>query len=540
MGKEMIMKRGGKCLILFMACLYLLAGAAVFRDYGVSTDEPNERRTMYINANYVLTLLGKESMDVPELDSYEDKYYGIFLQMPTAVFEIGSKGWNYIYTWRHLYTFGICVLGYIAFYFLCRKIFASDLTAFLGTAMIALYPRFFAEQFYNIKDMLFVAVYIFAMWGTCKVIESKFDWKWVVIFAFLSALATNVRIVGIIFVPLLTGYAWLVCLAERMNQTEQVTASGESVSRELTTKRALIFSVLVFLLYFLFLVMMYPVAWAHPIRTMIEIFAKFSNYDDWTGAIVFMGKILSKEEVPWYYIPVWMLITVPIWYILLFLLTMGISFGKLVFKIKQRESWYTLLFQYKYFFWAVLLVLIPWGAIVVKHATLYSGWRHCYFLVPPLVLVVLYGVNHIMKRRGKGCKIPVFAFIALGLVIQINWIRINHPHEMVYFNGVGKNWAADFDRDYWHMAEGKAYDYILENDHSDRITVDSTGTRYPLNFLTEEQRQRFEITAEDPMYFIETYRGKLGNELPLPGYNEIYSVTVDDFKIITVYKREGL
>ncbi len=540
MGKEMIMKRGGKCLILFMACLYLLAGAAVFQDYGVSTDEPNERRTMYINANYVLTLLGKESMDVPELDSYEDKYYGIFLQMPTAVFEIGSKGWNYIYTWRHLYTFGICVLGYIAFYFLCRKIFASDLTAFLGTAMIALYPRFFAEQFYNIKDMLFVAVYIFAMWGTCKVIESKFDWKWVVIFAFLSALATNVRIVGIIFVPLLTGYAWLVCLAERMNQTEQVTASGESVSRELTTKRALIFSVLVFLLYFLFLVMMYPVAWAHPIRTMIEIFAKFSNYDDWTGAIVFMGKILSKEEVPWYYIPVWMLITVPIWYILLFLLTMGISFGKLVFKIKQRESWYTLLFQYKYFFWAVLLVLIPWGAIVVKHATLYSGWRHCYFLVPPLVLVVLYGVNHIMKRRGKGCKIPVFAFIALGLVIQINWIRINHPHEMVYFNGVGKNWAADFDRDYWHMAEGKAYDYILENDHSDRITVDSTGTRYPLNFLTEEQRQRFEITAEDPMYFIETYRGKLGNEIPLPGYNEIYSVTVDDFKIITVYKREGL
>ena len=540
MGKEMIMKRGGKCLILFMACLYLLAGAAVFRDYGVSTDEPNERRTMYINANYVLTLLGKESMDVPELDSYEDKYYGIFLQMPTAVFEIGSKGWNYIYTWRHLYTFGICVLGYIAFYFLCRKIFASDLTAFLGTAMIALYPRFFAEQFYNIKDMLFVAVYIFAMWGTCKVIESKFDWKWVVIFAFLSALATNVRIVGIIVVPLLTGYAWLVCLAERMNQTEQVTASGESVSRELTTKRALIFSVLVFLLYFLFLVMMYPVAWAHPIRTMIEIFAKFSNYDDWTGAIVFMGKILSKEEVPWYYIPVWMLITVPIWYILLFLLTMGISFGKLVFKIKQRESWYTLLFQYKYFFWAVLLVLIPWGAIVVKHATLYSGWRHCYFLVPPLVLVVLYGVNHIMKRRGKGCKIPVFAFIALGLVIQMNWIRINHPHEMVYFNGVGKNWAADFDRDYWHMAEGKAYDYILENDHSDRITVDSTGTRYPLNFLTEEQRQRFEITAEDPMYFIETYRGKLGNEIPLPGYNEIYSVTVDDFKIITVYKREGL
>ena len=89
MDRGMIMKRGGKGLIIFLACLYLLAGAAIFRDYGVSTDEPNERRTMYINANYVLTLLGKEPMDVPELDSYEDKYYGIVLQLPTSVFEIG-------------------------------------------------------------------------------------------------------------------------------------------------------------------------------------------------------------------------------------------------------------------------------------------------------------------------------------------------------------------------------------------------------------------------------------------------------------------
>ena len=109
---------------------------------------------------------------------------------------------------------------------------------------------------------------------------------------------------------------------------------------------------------------------------------------------------------------------------------------------------------------------------------------------------------------------------------------------MVYFNAIGKAWAADFDRDYWHMAEGEAYDYILENDHSDKITVDSTGTRYPLNLLPEDQRERLEVTKEEPMYFIETYRGKLGNEIPLAGYEEVHSVLVDGFKIATVYKRE--
>lgn len=539
MDRGMIMKRGGKGLIIFLACLYLLAGAAIFRDYGVSTDEPNERRTMYINANYVLTLLGKEPMDVPELDSYEDKYYGIFLQLPTAVFEIGYKGWNYTYTLRHLYTFGICVLGYVAFYFLCRRIFASDLTAFLGTAMVALYPRFFAEQFYNIKDMFFVAAYMLAMWGTCKVIESGFDWKWVVVFSFLSALATNVRIVGIIFIPLLMGYLWMACLAKRIFKAESAGQSlKEIVSCELTVKRTFMLSVSVLFLYFIFLVIMYPVAWAHPVRTMTEIFTKFSNYDDWTGAIVFMGRILSKEEVPWYYIPVWMLISIPVWYILLFLLTTCVSLRRGLLKIKERELWPGVLFQHKYFLWALLLVLIPWGTIVVKHATLYNGWRHCYFFVPPLVLVVLYGLNHVVKTVGNRCKAAVFVFIALGFAIQLNWIRVNHPHEMVYFNEFGRIWADEFDRDYWHMAEGEAYDYILENDHSDKITVDSTGTRYPLNLLPEDQRERLEVTKEEPMYFIETYRGKLGNEIPLAGYEEVHSVLVDGFKIATVYKRE--
>ena len=68
--------------------------------------------------------------------------------------------------------------------------------------------------------------------------------------------------------------------------------------------------------------------------------------------------------------------------------------------------------------------------------------------------------------------------------------------------------------------------------------MDSTGTRYPLNHLPEDQRERLEVTKEEPMYFIETYRGKLGNEIPLAGYEEVHSVLVDGFKIATVYKRE--
>ena len=72
----------------------------------------------------------------------------------------------------------------------------------MGTAMIALYPRFFSEQFYNIKDMVFVATFMIAMFVSVELIESKFKWNWIFCFSAATAVSANVRIVGIIFLML--------------------------------------------------------------------------------------------------------------------------------------------------------------------------------------------------------------------------------------------------------------------------------------------------------------------------------------------------
>ncbi len=522
-------QKSGKYFALFFLCIYILIGVFIYKDYSVSTDEPNERRTMYVNLNYITTLLGKESMEVEDLHSYIDRYYGIFLQMPTAAFEVGHKGLDYIYSCRHLYTFGVCVIGYIAFFYLCKKILNSNWLALLGVAMVALYPRFFAEQFYNIKDLLFVAVYMLAMCATYILIENKFSWKSIILFSFMSALATNVRIVGIVFLILLIGYLWIACILEKMQVMNDV---------HLTFKRAFLISIAIIVAYILFLVLMYPVAWERPIHTMAEIFTKFSNYDDWNGTIVFMGNIISKEELPWYYIPVWMLISIPVWYIILFLITGGLFVFCAISKIGERNIISRLFSQYKYLVWCIALAAVPMGVILIKQATLYSGWRHCYFLVPPLVLFVLYGIDYIIRKGKKSLQAAVFLLIILGLTFQVRWICINHPYEMVYFNGVGKIWASKFDRDYWHMAECQAYQYIVENDDSEKITINSSGNLFFLNLLKNEERERVEKT-EDAMYYIETYRGKIGNEVKIEGYEEIYSIFVDDFKIASIFKKRG-
>lgn len=77
-------------LIALFFCVYFILGLFLVGNYGISTDEPNERMTMYINLNYITSLLGKKITGIPDLKSYVDRYYGIFLQLPTAVFEIGQ------------------------------------------------------------------------------------------------------------------------------------------------------------------------------------------------------------------------------------------------------------------------------------------------------------------------------------------------------------------------------------------------------------------------------------------------------------------
>ena len=125
------------CVCIFFL-IYFLIGLCLFQDYGISTDEPFERSTMYINMNYIMTQLGRGSTDVPALETYEDKYYGMALQMPTAIFELGDRGFPFIYTCRHLYTFIICFIGYLSFFWLCKNIFSSNMMGLLGVTMIAL------------------------------------------------------------------------------------------------------------------------------------------------------------------------------------------------------------------------------------------------------------------------------------------------------------------------------------------------------------------------------------------------------------------
>ncbi len=529
--KEKIMP---KCLVAILFIVYFCLGIFLYKDYGISTDEPDERHSVFTNIKYVLDTFGIDALSGAngDLENYIYKYYGVAMQIPPAIAEgvMGFPDGPEIWHIRHLWTFIVCFIGYICFYLMCHEILKSRWMSLIGTAMLALYPRFFAEQFYNIKDMMFVAMFIMSMYATIRLRESNYSVVWVVLFSIITALTTNVRIVGAIFPIILLGYLFLIWILKRCK-----------VKHEECETRIFRTSLLLIVCYIILYIAFMPILWKNPVQEMIAVFSRFADYDVWSGTIVFAGKIINNKGIPWYYIPVWLLISIPVWYLILFVVSIVVTSTALIKKIKKsRKLDITIILRNKYTIFVFFVGFFPWLATVIVQSTLYNGWRHCYFILPSIIFVTISGLSYVWKhyKTKRVFKGSIAAVIIIGLLVQGGWIINNHPYEMVYFNSVSRKWADCFDRDYWHLSVVNCSRYILEHDTANEITIQAPNDIF-LKMLSKEEKKRISIVEDNPMYYIDTYRGKTGNGNTMQGYLDWYSISINGYRIATIYKRQN-
>lgn len=247
----------------------LIVGRYTYRDYGITVDETVERDSTLINYQYAFqTLFGRDlSLSDQPLETYKDRHYGVTLQMPTVMvehltgFTMPSRD---IYMLRHLWTFLLCLSGLACFYLFLERVFSNRWYALLGLLMLALYPRFWGEQFTNIKDMVFMATCCWALLATALSLRHEGKWRWEVLSALLFALCANTRIIGFLFPSLLFGYRVL-----RDGVLTPVWKEGGA--RRFFAQLAK--HALALLLMLVCYVLVTPAAWASPLRFIIEAFA---------------------------------------------------------------------------------------------------------------------------------------------------------------------------------------------------------------------------------------------------------------------------
>ena len=565
--------------VILIFILYLAIGFLIVNDYGISWDELTEHHTSLINCAYVagtvmrtldsefvlnianripaLTILRDRlnstitryldsefvlntvmltedskfvrnvsegtAPDLMYLVNYEGRFYGVALQMITVLIEFlrgFSMSSRNVYLMRHIFTFLNYYIAGFFFYLILRRRFGNTYIPLFGALFFILFPRFFGEAFYNIKDILFYAWFIIAAYFVLLWLENE-KAKYALFAAATLAVATNTRILGLSLLLLACAFAII-----------KEIQSGADI------KRIILKPLTLFVLAFAFYIVITPALWEHPLKNFVAGFSYFRQHP-WPEKNLYLGELITSE-VPWHYIPVWMGITVPLLYIVMF--TIGVAVICVGIRI-NRHTLFNLppkLHLYDLFF-ASLFFCTLFGFIILR-IKLYDGWRQVYSIFCPFLYIVVYGLERTLAfvrdknvsiRRGFACA------VAVCLLSQFAWIVGNHQYQYVFFNILGRQVAEkNFDLDYWGVSHYDLIRYALANDDRSQITVSgSTDAQY--FFLTEDEKESvFQADTADAEYYLQrSSSAALNDRIPPPGFTELTAIFVNGMKISTLYKR---
>ena len=98
--------------------------------------------------------------ELPDLLTYKDRVYGVTALLPTVFINLlpgVSLNLAQFLKFRRLYIFLTVVFAAGCFFVYLRRRWQCGWTPVFGLVVLILSPRFFAESFYNSKDIVFFA-----------------------------------------------------------------------------------------------------------------------------------------------------------------------------------------------------------------------------------------------------------------------------------------------------------------------------------------------------------------------------------------------
>jgi hypothetical protein len=122
------------------------------------------------------------------------------------------------------------------------------------------------------------------------------------------------------------------------------------------------------------------------------------------------------------------------------------------------------------------------------------------------------------------------------------WFMVKyHPFQNVYFNFLaGGSIERNFEGDYWGLSYRQALEHILEIDKDDIVKVCSSNPvgKYNAQILGKKARRLRFVPPEEAKYYTTNYRGTDARlRGGVPGWKEVFSIKVEDLKIVGVYKK---
>lgn len=521
-------------LVVILAGFILLPRLSF--DYGMTWDAKRHNIYGYDMLKYFETD-GEDKAALSETSTMNEfRYYGEHFNVIASWLNTHVKLWGEFET-RHFLN---ALYGFLAMLFaaLAAKEIGSWRSGLMAFVLIIFSPVFFGHSMNNPTDIPFAAGCAMALYYLIKVLKNLPSPK----FAYLLwcgigiGIAIGSRIGGIVFYAY-TGLFMAINLIMYARKTSFAQASKLLLPYFITGTTIVLIGHFAGISLWPFGQEAVMSNWFVALQksTSTEFFTY--NHELFEGVRMYMG------NVPWYYLPKFIIINAPLSVLVGFVLLVG-----LFFTWKKNFA-----ATYPYFLVVLFVLIFPIVYAEVKSMYYYNGWRHYMFTYPPLIVLTALGWESLFRMSKNTIVHAVLTVVVIGFVsLPAMWMVKNHPNEVVYYNelvGGTKGAYGNYEMDYYSNSCREAAEWIAKQHPTGKLVVainnePLTGAYYAQKINPDIEFQWVREYEEERQfwdYAIYTSRTYSKNELlngAFPPKGTVYEVKTDGVPVCVVVKRD--
>ena len=465
--------------LLVVCAGFLLAGALVLDDYGVSVDERSQRLIGMAALDY---LAGGGDQALDRVFIYHDRYYGVVIETPFILIEriLGLDDLRDIYLARHFLTHLVFLIGGGFCYLLVLRLFNSRMLALVAMVLFLLHPRIYAHSFFNSKDIPFLAMFMVSLYLTHR----AFRRDTLAAFALCGmgiGMLVSLRIMGIIlFAAVLALRAIDLSFASRASERKRVLLSVGA------------FALAAVLTYYAVM----PGLWTDPPGGVVEMVQLLSAHPNVLWELFRGERWYTPDGPPLEYVPVWVGITTPP-AVLLLALAGSVA---LVWHALHRPRAILCNGAPRFVLLLLALPIVTVAGIIVLESHIYDGWRHLYFLYAPFLLLAVFGLYRLTALlRGRWLRVGVWSLAGATVAVTVaSMVRI-HPLQDLHYNSLVDRTTPDhlvsqYATHFWRHA----YLQLVRNiarDHPEQSILMAHGSIWrQASLLSEAEKKRVSLS----------------------------------------------
>jgi hypothetical protein len=434
-------KCGWDRLALVLFALAALVVLLTFRAYGVTWDEDCQNWYGNLVLTYYLSLIGAAHPPHWELlYRYADMYnYGAAFDVTAALVNRFSPLGTF--ETRHLLNGLVGIVGLVGCWKLGRRL-GGPRAGFAAALFLLLIPNYYGQMFNNPKDIPFAVGFVWATYYLVRIVPflPRPKMRLMLKLALAIGLAMGVRVGGLL----------LLCYLG-------LTLSMFGLWRAIAARRlALLFAIgwpslwRVFLpvavIAYALMLVLWPWAQSDPLHHPLQALAVFSKEIFWSK-VLFDGQLISSNDLPWSYLPVFISLALPELILALLLAAPIVAVLQLARRGAGRVEQVLPLFMVGF------TIVFPVVYAIAAKAVLFNGMRHFIFVLPPIAVAAALVAELAMARLATfEYRQPIYAALGLYGLAHLSVMVMLHPDQYVYYNGfVGGVAGAEnrFKLDYW-------------------------------------------------------------------------------------------